>query len=371
MQKIAEGEATITIPDETLRKKSLTFYNPAVALQRDINIAFLRSIPAQQLRIADVLAGSGIRSIRFLLELPKQKRQSIVLNDANPQAVKRIQNNLAANKLDAPVFTQDASQFLHEQTGFTYIDIDPFGSPAPYLDAALQKIITPGWLSVTATDTAALSGSSVAACVRKYWSRPLKNEFMHEIGLRILIRKVQLVGAQYEKAVVPVYCHATRHYYRAYFKIEKSKSRVKDVLAGQRFVHYCFRCLRRFTAHHNNFEMCCDAPISIAGPLWGGLLWDSALAENIAAACEWYGQETVKLARIIAEESSIDSVGFYSPHHFAKKHGFGLAKQEEILSALRAEGFAASRTHLSGTGIRTDADSGSFLALLCRVVKKK
>ncbi|MCU0373510.1 MAG: ATP-binding protein, partial [Ignavibacteria bacterium] len=44
--------------------------------------------------------------------------------------------------------------------GFDYIDIDPFGSPCPFLDAAIKRLSRGGILAVTATDTSALAGKS-------------------------------------------------------------------------------------------------------------------------------------------------------------------------------------------------------------------
>ena len=40
--------------------------------------------------------------------------------------------------------------------GWHWIDIDPFGSPVPFLDTAIQALARRGVLEVSATDTAAL-----------------------------------------------------------------------------------------------------------------------------------------------------------------------------------------------------------------------
>ena len=53
-----------------------------------------------------------------------------------------------------------------------YIDIDPFGSPNPFLDSAIanKKYV---YLAITSTDTSGLAGSYKNACLRKYWALPL------------------------------------------------------------------------------------------------------------------------------------------------------------------------------------------------------
>jgi len=240
---------------------------------------------------------------------------------------------------------------------FDYIDLDPFGSPAPSLDAACKRLANKGVIAATATDTAALSGSSVAACVRKYWSRPLKNEFMHEIGMRILIHKIQLIASQYEKVLVPLYGHSTAHYIRVYLQAQRGKT--KEVFRHSGYIHYCFRCLNRFTERHNNPKKCCKAPMSVAGPLWLGELWDSKLASKMKGS---------PLTDLIAQESKVPTVGFYSTHMFAKKHKLGIPKHAILFEKLKKAGYWASLTHFSPESIRTDAPFKEFKKIFIRSV---
>jgi len=120
---------------------------------------------------------------------------------------------------------QDANLFLLNSTGFDYIDIDPFGTPNPFLDSAVKRISRDGILAVTSTDTAALTGTYPKATLRKYWAYSKKDEMMHETGLRILIRKIQLIAAQYDKALVPIFSYFKDHYYRIFFNSVKGKKR--------------------------------------------------------------------------------------------------------------------------------------------------
>lgn len=47
---------------------------------------------------------------------------------------------------------------------FTAIDVDPYGGPNKFLDAAIQSIEEGGLLLVTATDLAVLAGNTPEAC---------------------------------------------------------------------------------------------------------------------------------------------------------------------------------------------------------------
>jgi tRNA (guanine26-N2/guanine27-N2)-dimethyltransferase len=255
---IQEGEARIKAPVTKKISSSMpVFYNPVMRSNRDICVLLLNSINKKDMRIADPLAASGVRSIRFVLELRKNKIKSIDINDNSKKAIKIIKENIKINNIfdinkKIKIHNNDANLFLLESTGFDYIDIDPFVYPGPFLNAGVQRIARYGILGVTATDTSALCGSSPKACLRKYWAKPLRNELMHETGLRILIRFVQLIGAMNEKALIPIFCYYKDHYMRCYFRAEKGKQRVDKVLK-----------------HHGFFDK--------AGPMWLGTLFDKRL----------------------------------------------------------------------------------------------
>ena len=92
------------------------------------------------MRIALPLAGSGVRGIRFAKELDKGIAETIDMNDLSETAVIGILENLRRNKVEMAVHNKDANLFLLESSGFDYIDIDPFGTPNPFLDSAVKRI---------------------------------------------------------------------------------------------------------------------------------------------------------------------------------------------------------------------------------------
>ena len=234
MRTITEGKAMISIPDEKKISKQLeVFYNPVMKLNRDVSILLLNSVANTNMQIGSPLAGTGVREIRFMKELQKGKIKSMAINDYDEKACTSIKENLKLNRINSKkviVTCEDANIFLLSSSGFDYIDVDPFGSPNPFLDAAVNRLSRQSILAVTATDTSALAGTYPEACLRKYWAMPLRNELMHEIGVRILIRKVQLIGAQYGKALMPIFVYSKDHYYRLFFSCEKSKQAVDEII---------------------------------------------------------------------------------------------------------------------------------------------
>ncbi len=333
-----EGKAIIEIQKiEKISKDMPVFYNPIMKLNRDISILLLNSIENNKMRIALPLAGTGVRGIRFLKELKKSKIKEIHFNDNNKKATDLIKKNLKLNKIKskAVISSNDANLFLLNSTGFDYIDIDPFGTPNPFLDSAVKRIARQGILAVTATDTGCLCGTFPKACIRKYWAIPKKSPIMHETGLRILIRKVQLIGSQNNKALTPIFSYSKDHYFRVFFKCEKGKEKADKIME-----------------QHGMFNK--------TGPMWLGQLWDKKLAKKLCERSELTDLSLKKLLKIINKESKINTVGFHDIHKLCKKYKLRIPKIEKLLKY-------GKRTIFNEYGIRTRLSKKKLI----KIIKKE
>ncbi len=336
------------------------FYNPVMASHRNIAILLLNSLPHREMNIADPLAGSGIRALRMIREVNKGKIKSIAVNDHHPQFPKIFHENLKRNKIkdeNITVGNEDASLFLLHQQGFDYIDLDPFGDPNPFLAAAVARISRKGILAVTATDTAALTGTYLNSTKRKYWATSLKNYLMHETGLRILIRKVQLQGVQFDKALIPILSYSKDHYFRAYFKCQKGKSICDNIIQQHQYLLYCPKCLNFTTSIWNAGKCGCSAQFLPAGPLWTGKLGDRNLVESLANNNPF--PEEQKFLELLRGEAQVDQVGFYDLHVLARKYKKEPPKMDVALRRLKAV-----RTHFSLTGIKTEKSLNAVLKVM-------
>ena len=254
-QLIQEGSIKIMneLPEGDVNSKMEVFYNPIMKSNRDISILLINSITNKNMKIALPLSGSGIRGLRFLKESKKDKISKIFFNDKKENFEDVMVENLGNNGLsdlkikemdkNYSIHKEEASLFLLNQDGFDYIDIDPFGTPNPFLAAAVERISRKGILAITATDTAALTGTYAKVTKRKYWAKSLKNYTMHEVGLRILIRKIQLQGIQFDKSLVPILSYHKDHYFRIYFRSSKGKQRCDEIINQHRYFLYCNKCL--------------------------------------------------------------------------------------------------------------------------------
>jgi tRNA (guanine26-N2/guanine27-N2)-dimethyltransferase len=344
IQNIKEGQAQIAIDlHKKISKEMPVFYNPVMKFNRDISVLLLNCVGKKNIQIGSPLAGSGVREIRFIKELNKGVIKSISVNDISDKAVNAIKKNLSLNKIkskNVKVFNADANLFMLNSSGFDYIDIDPFGSPNAFLDSAIRRISREGILAVTATDTAALTGTYVNPCKRKYWAVPLRSYMMHEVGLRILIRKIQLVGAQYDKALIPIFSYYCEHYFRIFFRCEKSKEIVDSVIE-----------------QHGMFQD--------AGPIWLGKLWDEKLVELMERESKF--NENNRVLRIIKEESKIHTVGFYDVTELASKYKLKvLPKLKDIVEKVKKKGFLCSETHFRENSIRSNISEKELVNMLNR-----
>src|SRR3989338_2095623 len=302
---VVEGKAKVAVPKyggKTVSSAMPVFYNPAMKPNRDITVLFMAAAAEaygiKKWNIADAMAATGVRGIRILLENGGSSVESLKMNDYSAAAVALIKKNLKLNKISmggkVSVSSTEANKFLLNNRNFNYIDIDPFGYPGIFLDAAAKKIMHNGILAVTATDTSALAGTAAAACRRKYMAVPLKNGFMHETGVRILIRLVQLIGAVHEKALIPVFSYYKGHYIRAFFLCKTGAHRVDELLDLHKEILYCRDCCEKITMEKESKQCSgcgenitrekCHQGMQKAGPLWAGSLFDSTLAGKIEAA---------------------------------------------------------------------------------------
>ena len=346
----------IKLPKKDVHSKMEVFYNPIMVSNRNMSILILNSIDNEKMNFALPLAGSGIRGLRFLKELKKGKMNNLFVNDKKETFVNTFNKNLKINKIKKTkkinIHNQEASLFLLNQVDhhkgikdfcgyFDYIDIDPFGSPNSFLSAAISRITRDGILAVTATDTAALTGTYPKVTKRKYWATSLKNYMMHETGLRILIRKIQLQGIQFDKALIPILSYHKDHYFRIYFKSIKGKTKCDEVIKQHQYLLFNPKNLEYKSSNYNN-----EKGFQFAGPLWIGKLFDQKLLSKMIRNNTF--PEEQKFLEILKNESKQDFFGFYDLHMIAKKYKIPIPKMEPTL--IKCKGI---RTHFSVNGMKT------------------
>jgi tRNA (guanine26-N2/guanine27-N2)-dimethyltransferase len=343
------------LPKGDVNSRMETFYNPVMVSNRNISVLLLNAISNKNMKLSLPLAGSGIRALRFLQELKKGKFKLLAINDKKENFEQTFTRNIELNNISQTIrnkltlHNKDATKFLLDEDGFDYIDLDPFGSPNPFLAATIARISRNGILAITATDTAALTGTYGKVTQRKYWAKSIKNYMMHETGLRILIRKVQLQGIQFDKALTPILAYHKDHYFRIYFRIEKGKQKCDKIVKNFNYFLYCHKCLN-FTFSKRNAGQCeCSGNFDYAGPLWTGELIEEKLISKMVKenkSSKGFLEEQKFLEQLLIDAKN-NHFGFYDLHIICKKYKIDVPKLEPLLKKLKA-----TRTHFSPTSFR-------------------
>ncbi len=186
------------------------FFNRRMELNRDATILLLSVLrPSDYL---DAMGASGVRGLRVAHECTIP----VTINDRDPQGIDLIAHNACHANLDIEIVQRDASALLSERS-FDAVDLDPFGTPAMYVDAAVRG--TRRFLFITATDTAPLCGAHLKAGKRRYFAQPMNTDYHGEVGLRILLGFVVRETVKYDRGVEPLFCFAREHFVRLHVRL--------------------------------------------------------------------------------------------------------------------------------------------------------
>lgn len=350
---VDEGAARVQVYEGKITKKDAVFFNPEMKFNRDISVACLkvfRKVSTEKLVIVDILSGSGIRGIRYMLEVPNI--EFLILNDLNPTAVEIIKKNIELNKVKNAVAERMDANVLLSMHGnkLNYIDIDPFGSPAPFLDNAARAVRHGGAIGVTATDLGPLAGTYPKTCLRRYGAKSLKTDTMHETGVRILVGHIIRTLSKYDKGFLPQLAFASMHYYRIFGMVKKSRSYADKKANEVGYLLYCKKCGSRKFSGFNKGICGCGEVYEHAGPLYTGNLFDDTFVRQFEAT----NPRMEKFVKTLKEESDTGGI-LYDIHEMCSRNKLNPVKQGMIADRLKKRGYRASMSIFGGHKIRTDA----------------
>jgi tRNA (guanine26-N2/guanine27-N2)-dimethyltransferase len=373
-----EGKTRLLVPRSSLSDKvppkTPAFFNPSARLNRSMSIlayrAFARQLSKER-TFADSFTGVGARALRVAVEVPEIEH--IYGNDLNPVAIDAAKKAADLNSIaDRCTFSiAEVCKFLTDHaTGdggrFAIIDLDPFGTPAKYIDCLLRAVLDEGLVSVTATDNAVLCGIYPEVCSRRYYGKPLNNSYCNEIAVRLLLSLLALTASRLELSIRPLFAHANIHYFRVYAQVFVSSGSANKVLDNVGYVMHCFHCGNRFLARESDLPcpvMCelCGTKLSMGGQLWAKSLYDKEFVARMASFDP--DRECKKLLDLCAEE--LDSIPYYFKadeiSSMLKTNPVSIAKMLEVL---KGAGFAASRTAFNTGGFKTDARIDQILNVI-------
>lgn len=358
----SEGKTVLLVPRASLEQipppTSPIFFNPAASLNRDITVAITSADGGST--FCDSMAGVGARGLRVASEVKDIAEVSLVDFNGGALAAARRASVLNRVRRKCEFTESETSSYLFSRLGrdqrFDYVDIDPFGSPIRQIQAALSATSEGGILSLTATDTAVLSGVHRVTCQRRYWSFPLNNHFNHETGIRILVGVTARLGASFDIGIEPVAAHSTKHYVRVFLRVEPGASKADFALTNLGSTTWCPSCgeTRTMSTPESRCSQC-GMRTKVAGPLWVGNL---AQEEIIQKARKEASARGYRDAEEILE--SLIGVNRFPPWSFSIERICSVLKvpsvpESAVYRYLLGSGRRVMRTPFEKAGLKTDA----------------
>lgn len=378
---VIEGKTKLIVPGKKEPVKYPSFFNEKGKFVRDVSIvcyeAYARLAKDQNdfgtaLNFADCLCGTGARGVRVANEL-RGFFGRVFLNDVSPSSLDLARESARENDVEerCSFSLEETCGFLlsrRQNSGdrFDAIDVDPFGTPSPFVDCALRAAKHGGMLSVSATDTAVLCGVYPKVGLRKYLGLPLRTDYAHEIGLRLIFGLLSLTAMRMEASITPVFCHHDMHYFRAYCIVEVGNafSRKNEHEIG--YALHCFKCGCRNLVRRDEFLSdieaklkcpdCSQTGLKVGGPLWAG----NIQSRDFVAKC-------AEISELPVFRPESDLPLYYDVSEISDSMEIRTPKITDVIRELASAGHSATRTRLNRNAVRTDAPLRELRTILVRL----
>jgi len=355
-------------PSDYAPSKAPVFYNPVMEFNRDISVLAFKAyqhIANREITICEPLTSQGIRGIRYASEIEGVKH--VLISDINSRAYELAQHNIQLNKLGEKITLKhkDANCVLSchasPKKRFDIVDLDPFGTPVPYLDSAFRALKNKGLIAATATDLAPLCGVHAKACFRKYGGRPMRTEYCHELAVRLLAGCMASMAAQHDIGMQVLFSHSSDHYIRVYAQIGYGCKRADEALKDRGYILHCFSCMHREVTHQIFQDLTCPEcgeKMDYTGPLWTGSIIDLNFIEQLIKenqSVAFRGNAKITKLLTLAKGEATAPITYFVIDRLSGKLNLPAPSNQTFLTALQNGGFKAVLTHFNPRGIKTDA----------------
>ncbi|GAA5987011.1 hypothetical protein JCM11641_004418 [Rhodosporidiobolus odoratus] len=376
--------------------------------------------PTYKFTLLEALSATGLRAIRYAKELPLLKY--VVANDLSASAVLDIKRNIEFNGL-APgglsslpgweeedkeegvkpgsrwskavieeakegrvrVNEGDACVYMYqhraEDQRFDCIDLDPYGSAVPFLDAAMNAIQD--------GDMGVLAGHNYPEkAFSAYGGICVNAEYSHEVALRLVLHSLATTAARYGRYIEPQLSLSIDFYVRLFIRVRTGPKEVKALASKTSLVYCCHSCqsphfqpLGRVSEKVNekngsvNYtyhipagppeevkgDRCgeCGGKFHIAGPMWSATIHNKEFVGEMLEHVrenekDFKTQERIKgmLAVALAET---EAPLYFSPAKIASLFHSTCPPLHTVASALLNASYTLSRSHAVAGSIKTDA----------------
>ncbi|MCI4365165.1 MAG: hypothetical protein L3K10_03780 [Thermoplasmata archaeon] len=319
-----------------------------MAVDRDLGVAAATAfLSGGGARGWDMLAATGARGLRLLAETGRFS--SFLLTESHPTATGILEQN--ASGVSGALVRKADARLAPPEAPFDYVDVDPYGSPLPFLATAMDAVQEGGILAVTATDLMVLAGVQPGACERLYGSRPVRGRLGPEGGLRILLARLARIAKERSRALHPLVAYVRGHHLRAYLRVtSRSETTPPDPIDEVDPARWTGPSLGDRGPY---------------GPMWLGRLFDaSAVGRMVVPTSAARPEDTRKFLDRIRGEVDVDVPFYYEANELAAAlHLPFPPARTAFADALARRGFRMAPTHARPEGFRTDAPRSTVEAI--------
>ena len=373
------------------------FFRPDSRPARDLSVLVAASTLVgaprdRPLRWLDLMAGCGIRSLRWGLEARGASDQPVDLwvNDADQERGPLLAANLeplhACDGVSLNLSHHPAERLLREayleHRFFDLIDLDPFGCPNVLLQSTLQAMRFGGVLLVASTDGRSPTGHDRCAAVRRFGAAARAHPSSWELALRLqlaaLAREAWLLG----RGLEPLFSFSDGRTFRVAVRMRQRIRSGEEQQLG--FLARCDRCGDQAVQAMLDLQgwrpcACTDGcgRWAVSGPLWIGPLQDISqinglleISNGLDAALSMGLREGQDLTLASRSRRMLEGLMAdpgqpaccWSTAELSRRLQLkGPPAIEPLVAALRASGHSASVSGVMAGQVRTNAPLGILL----------
>ncbi|KAG1756727.1 tRNA methyltransferase [Suillus paluster] len=348
--------------------------------------------------LLEALSATGLRSIRYAKEIPLVR--FVIANDLSASATAAMKRNVELNGLGpSPDPAESASTSEHqpipdrgkvrinegdacalmynhrtEKTRVDVVDLDPYGTAAPFIDGAVQCINDGGLLCVTCTDLSVLATTNYPEkCFSNYGGIPVKAEYCHEAALRLVLNTLSTSAGRYGRYIEPILSLSIDFYVRLF---AASKTAMYYICQGcQSFYEQPLgRMVEKTHERSGNVNILfkthagppvpqkcteCGSALHVAGPMWSGPLHNngfiSKVLEHLEGNQDKYGTAVRMKGMLTVANEELHVPFYFTPSRIAGLFHSVCPPLDEVASALLNAGHHVSRSHALPGSLKTGA----------------
>ncbi|AII48757.1 N2,N2-dimethylguanosine tRNA methyltransferase [Synechococcus sp. KORDI-52] len=369
-----EGLAELSLGPGFFRAESRPARDLSVLLARH-----QRSRATRSLRWLDLMAGCGIRALRWGLEAVggHAAETELWINDGDPDRLALIQANLQPLQGAIRLTADAADTLLHgailKRKRFDFIDLDAFGAPGALIQPALQALRFEGLLFLASTDGRSPTGHDRVGAIRSLGAAARAHPASWEMALRQQIGLVARQAWMLGHGLQPLFSFSEGRTFRLALRLRRRIPAGDERNLG--LVARCERCgAQRFQPllKLSGWPACSCADgqgrWSVSGPLWIGPLQEPLLLLQLMADAQELNRQqispiTLRLMQRLQADPG-DGPTVWSTDELARRLGLGGPPAlGRLVRALQAAGHRASASGVMPGQVRTDAELPELLQI--------